>query len=264
MADYERGLDDEDIIQRQKWFRGQQPVPPNLPPGVSGPGLFPVIRVGASQISPQIAPVLFVPQAVSTGISPVIFDVLFPEPVIGFKASSVLFSGSAGPSFVRIESVLGSKQLVGNNQHFKVFVYGMVASGTVSISIPAGAVMNGAGVLSQASVFDGSPVIYSLPGTNGHVLLRVVIVTGVERFSVISDPPQFNFTYAGAGAFAGLLVDIDVFPPFGTFFNIKLISIVGTTIFDVINFSDPITLISPSECTYVHSGAPIILHGISL
>ena len=165
MADEGFIEDDNDVVRRQTWNR--EPYLPITPsPAGSGPGMFPVIRAGVSQVSPQIAPIpmaLF--QASPTSVSPIIFNVLFGEAVFGFTSASVVIGGTALPTTVVVSDVLTGIVSTGLNgaANYKVEVSGMTVGGLVTLSIHYGAARNGAGVLSQAAFIEVDTVQFLPP-----------------------------------------------------------------------------------------------------
>lgn len=64
----------------------------------------------------------------STSISPILFDIVFSEPVVGFTLSDVVIGGTANPT---------TKVLTGSGAIYQVAVSGMTGSGTVTLQIPA-------------------------------------------------------------------------------------------------------------------------------
>ncbi|MHB9036143.1 MAG: Ig-like domain-containing protein, partial [Armatimonadota bacterium] len=104
---------------------------------------------------PTVSITLAAGQVTPTSASPVNFKVEFLEPVTGFVAADVSTAGStAAPTTVVVTGV---------DTTYNVAVSGMSKSGTVMISIPAGAATDDAGNLSLAgSVLD--LVVYDRPG----------------------------------------------------------------------------------------------------
>ncbi|HZY08953.1 MAG TPA: Ig-like domain-containing protein, partial [Ilumatobacteraceae bacterium] len=96
----------------------------------------------------NVAPTVTVEQATAqadpTGASPIVFAVTFSEPVTGFSASDISFTGStAGGSL--IASVSGS------GANYNISVTGTTTAGAVIASIPLGAAQDTAGNSSLAS-----------------------------------------------------------------------------------------------------------------
>jgi GH18 family chitinase len=93
-------------------------------------------------------------QADPTGASPVHFTVVFSEPVTGFDASDVMLGGGTG----LVASVSGS------GTTYDIAVSGMTASGTITASIPAGAVTDLAGNPNTASTSNDNVVRFRTKG----------------------------------------------------------------------------------------------------
>jgi hypothetical protein len=81
-------------------------------------------------------------QATTTSASPILFSVVFSEPVIGFSAASVTIGGTAGATTATVS---------GSGSTYTVTVSGMTQQGTVTLSVPAGVVTDDAGNLNVAS-----------------------------------------------------------------------------------------------------------------
>jgi len=90
-------------------------------------------------------------QADPTDTSPVLFTVVFSEPVTGFEASDLLLDGTAGPT---------SADVTGSGTTYTVAVSGMPGPGTVIVSVPAGAAVDGALNESLASTSTDNVVTY--------------------------------------------------------------------------------------------------------
>jgi|GEM_PF-6804254 len=87
----------------------------------------------------------------SSTASSVWFNVNFSEAVTGFDASDVVLEGTAGASAAVVS---------GSGKAYAVSVSGMVRAGTVSIRIPAGAVVDQAGTAMSTTATSGS---YTVP-----------------------------------------------------------------------------------------------------
>ena len=96
------------------------------------------------------------------------FSVNFSQPVVGFEAEDVLIEGTTGAAVVQI---FDAEPYTGNN--YGVLVSGMVESGTLSISVPAGAAINGGGIANTSSESLNSTVQYT----------HSVIVPSVPEFT---------------------------------------------------------------------------------
>ena len=76
-------------------------------------------------------------QPTQTGSSPIVFDVVFSEPVTGFATGDVDLSASTAPG-----TLTGT--VTGGPTTYTVSVSGMTGDGTVIASIPAGAAQDAA------------------------------------------------------------------------------------------------------------------------
>ena len=92
-------------------------------------------------------------QADPTGSGPILFDVVFSEPVTGFIAAGVTLSGTAGAT---------TAVVTGSGPAYQVAVSGMTASGTVIATIPAGAALDGASNPNDASASTDNTVTYAV------------------------------------------------------------------------------------------------------
>jgi hypothetical protein len=93
-------------------------------------------------------------QADPTGTSPILFDVVFSEPVTGFTAADVVLSGTAGST---------TSVVSGSGPTYQVEASGMTASGTVIATIPAGAAVDAGSNASTASTSTDDTVTYAAP-----------------------------------------------------------------------------------------------------
>jgi hypothetical protein len=93
-------------------------------------------------------------QADPTSATPILFDVVFQEPVTGFDASGVVLGGTAGAT---------SAVVSGGGAVYQVAVSGMAQSGTVTATVPAGVVADAAGNLNVASTSTDSVVTFAPP-----------------------------------------------------------------------------------------------------
>ena len=95
-------------------------------------------------------------QADPTGSSPILFTVVFSEPVSGFDANDVSFAGST------VGGTLAAS-VTGSGASYTVSVTGMVGSGMVVASIPANAALDPAGHSSAASTSTDNSVSFLDP-----------------------------------------------------------------------------------------------------
>ena len=100
------------------------------------------IDQGATQIDP-------------TRFSPIIFDVVFSEPVTGFEPSDISFTGSTAPGTL-------SAAIGGTGPTYQVLVSGMTDSGLIAVSIPANAVIDASGNDNEASTSTDNSVTYDV------------------------------------------------------------------------------------------------------
>ncbi|MER9977249.1 putative Ig domain-containing protein [Mesorhizobium sp. M0085] len=110
----------------------------NLPPP-------PPLTVTVNQAAGQSDP---------TGSSPILFDVVFSEPVTGFSGSDVVLSGAAGATIAVV---------TGSGSTFSVAVSGMTGSGSVVATIPAGVATNAAVDANEASTSTDNTVTFTPP-----------------------------------------------------------------------------------------------------
>jgi uncharacterized repeat protein (TIGR01451 family) len=114
-----------------------------------------------------------------TSVSPIMFSVVFSEPVTGFGATDVSFAGSI------IAGTLAAG-VTGSGASYTVAVTGMSGVGTVTVSIPAGAAVDGGGRPSAASTSTDRTVVYGVstasgvlsPSNGGTVTFSVVNLAG--------------------------------------------------------------------------------------
>jgi hypothetical protein len=134
------------------------------------------INQGAGQVDP-------------TNQSPVVFDVTFSEPVFGFSSTDVTLSGTAGATTAVVTNPSN------DNQHFVVTVSGMVGSGTVTASIPAGAVVDLAGNASLASTSTDNTVTFDTTAPIAVITANVADPTNKPQWvvTVTFSKPVFGF-----------------------------------------------------------------------
>jgi MYXO-CTERM domain-containing protein len=113
---------------------------------------------GFDLTSPTVTVNLAAGQEASTAESTVHFTVVFSEPVTGFEANDVVLGGTAGATTAVVS---------GGPTTYDVAVSGMTVSGTISISITAGAAMDGAHNASLASTSTDDVVMFIPVSDNG-------------------------------------------------------------------------------------------------
>src|SRR5688572_7835780 len=101
------------------------------------------INQGSTQVDP-------------TSTSPIIFDVVFSEPVTGFATGDVTLSGTAGATTAVVS---------GSGATYTVTVSGMTTSGTVIASINAGVAIDAGSNPNLASTSTDNTVTYDTPPT---------------------------------------------------------------------------------------------------
>src|SRR5688572_25060208 len=101
------------------------------------------INQGSTQVDP-------------TSTSPIIFDVMFSEPVTGFATGDVTLSGTAGATTAVVS---------GSGATYTVTVSGMTTSGTVIASINAGVAIDAGSNPNLASTSTDNTVTYDTPPT---------------------------------------------------------------------------------------------------
>lgn len=95
-------------------------------------------------------------QADPTSATPIVFDVLFSEPVTGFGDTDVSFAGStAGGTLAAV--------VTGSGEQYTVSVSGMTTSGTVIASIPVGAAADADNNPTGASTSTDNTVTFNSP-----------------------------------------------------------------------------------------------------
>ena len=123
----------------------------------SGNGNF----TGQSYTIDKTAPTVTINQAAGqadpTSASPINFTVTFSETVTGFAAGDVSFAGSTAGGHA-------TATVTGSGTTYNVAVSGMTGTGTVVVSVPAGAATDAAGNASLASTSTDNTVAYNAVG----------------------------------------------------------------------------------------------------
>jgi hypothetical protein len=130
-----------------------------------------------------------------TTVSPIVFAVVFSEPVTGFTSADVTISGSAG----------GTKTVVitGTGPSYTASVSGMTTSGTVVATIPAGRVLDATSNPNSASTSTDNTVTFTAPVNQpptvtinqGASQIDPTSVTPIV-FAVVFSEPVTGFTSA--------------------------------------------------------------------
>ncbi|MFZ1371944.1 MAG: choice-of-anchor Q domain-containing protein, partial [Ferruginibacter sp.] len=154
--------------------------------GTHGRGLW------TAKIPPttSIAPTVTINQAAAqpdpTTVSPINFTVVFDQAVTGFATGDVTLSGTAGAT---------TGTVTGSGTTYNVEVSGMVTSGTVIATIPAGVCVNGANEPNVASTSTDNTVTFTLCVTNPIVTNNANAGAGSLRQAVIDACPGSTITF---------------------------------------------------------------------
>ncbi len=147
------------------------------------------------------APTVTVDQAMSQSDpasgATVSFTAIFSEPVTGFAAGDVAIGGTAGATTAEVS---------GGPAVYNVSVGGMTATGTITVSVPAGAAVDGAGNPNTASISSDNTVSWAavsptvvVPTANGDVGLSVAAGSQLLSFTtsapVVPAPYGVSFPY---------------------------------------------------------------------
>jgi len=149
-------------------------------------------------------------QADPTSATPIVFTVVFSEPVTGFTGSDVSFTGSTAGGTL-------AAAVAGSGENYTVSVSGMTTSGTVVASIPAGAAVDADNNPTLASTSTDNSVQFNSPPptvTINQAVGQADPATGVPiSFDVLFSKPVTGFTasdvvFTGSTAGGTLLVAI--------------------------------------------------------
>ena len=125
-----------------------------------------------------------------TNASPIHFTAIFSVPVTGFSASGVTLGGTAYPS---------SDTVTGSGTTYDVAVSGMTSSGTVSISLNAGAGHDSAGNLSVPSTSTDNVVSFSTGSATISITEFTVPTSASNPYQIVTGPDgNLWFTEEGA------------------------------------------------------------------
>jgi hypothetical protein len=152
------------------------------PPNPVAAGVLGTFNVMVDTIPPTAT---VTAQAGSTNALPVVFNVAFSEPVTGFSSGSVVVGGTAGGNSVVVS---------GGGANYTVAVTRVSGSGTVTLTLPAGAAMDLAGNASLASALTGTTfnadvtafvkVTPARPVRRGGGFLHKVTLKNIGNFSI--------------------------------------------------------------------------------
>lgn len=123
-------------------------------------------------------------QADPTNSSPIVFSVVFSEPVTGFTSGDVSFTGSTNPGGL-------SATIVGSADLYAVKVTGMASGDTVVVSIPASAVTDLAGNNSAASTSTDNSVTYDTTAPT-----VTINQAGTQVDPAVSEPVVFTAIFS--------------------------------------------------------------------
>lgn len=116
-----------------------------------------------------------------TGSSPVNFTAVFSESVTGLIDADVTIGGTAGATTAAV---------TGSGTTYNIAVSGMTASGSVIVSLPAGAAQDAAGNQSTASTSTDNSVDYNAPASAFALVQKSPLVsTGATDTSVTASFP---------------------------------------------------------------------------
>jgi CSLREA domain-containing protein len=134
------------------------------------------VDIGAFELQETVRPAVTINQGSGQSdpgaVSPVVFDVVFSEPVAGFTAADVALGGTAGAT---------TKSVSGSGTTYTVSVSGMTSDGTVIATIPVGAAVDAASNLSLASASTDNTVTFIV------VVPSLVVTTAVDEDNGNSD-----------------------------------------------------------------------------
>ncbi len=117
-----------------------------------------------------------------TNAVPIVFTVTFSEPVSGFDAADVDFSGSTAPGTLEVA-------ISGSDDAYTVEVSGMTGKGVVTATVPAGAAQDAAGNDSIAgTASDNTVYYYSFLGLND-----VISILQIAKNTAPAEPVDKGF-----------------------------------------------------------------------
>ncbi|MDH7601929.1 MAG: Ig-like domain-containing protein, partial [Armatimonadota bacterium] len=135
-------------------------IPPDVAQDLAGNGNLASTSTD-NEVMYDTPPTVIINQAKTqkdpTATSPIVFEVLFSEPVVGFEPSDVEVTGTAFSSAAHVAVVVK-----GTGPGYTVEVSGMDRSGTVSAAIPAGVVTDLNGFANRASTSTDNTVTYDI------------------------------------------------------------------------------------------------------
>jgi len=137
-----------------------------------------VLRVTIDQAITQVDP---------TNVSPILFTVVFSEPidVPTFTSADIIFAGTAPGTL----SAVITEIVPNDNTTFEVSISGMTGSGTVTASMDAGVVQDGAGGFNTASTSTDNSVLYDQT-------YPIVVSTSLKSSYNNSGPKTFTITFS--------------------------------------------------------------------
>jgi len=148
-------------------------------------------------------------QADPTNKSPISFAVLFSKPVSDFDVVDITLGGTSGATTASVTNPSGDKM------HYAVSVTGMTKSGTLTVSIPAGAAHDESGNGNTASTSTDNTVLYDVDGP----VIALTFPTSVTSFTRNGTALTLRGTASDPGGVASLscsVIDGEVTPCTGT------------------------------------------------
>ncbi|WP_051071399.1 glycerophosphodiester phosphodiesterase family protein [Ilumatobacter coccineus] len=171
-----------------------------------------VTEPGPDPVAPAVRVEQASTQADPATEQPVLFDVVFAEPVVGFGTDDVIVGGSAGATSVSLVELTPGVR-------YRVAVEGATADGTVTVSVHADAATTATGVGTAASTSTDNDVTVTLPEPLAECAVEYVFantwhngfIASVELSNTADEPIVgwelgWNFT-AGERLRAGWLGD---------------------------------------------------------
>jgi hypothetical protein len=148
-------------------------------------------------------------QADPAGSSPIVFEVVFGEPVVGFDNTDVALGGTAGATIAAVTEVAPN-----DGTTFEVAASGMTSAGTVTASVAAGAATDAAGNSSAASssvdntvTFDpAAPVATGIARADADPTNAASVGFIVTFSAAVTGVDQSDFALATSGGISGASV----------------------------------------------------------
>jgi hypothetical protein len=129
-------------------------------------------------------------QADPTGSGPILFDVVFSEPVTGFAAADVVLSGTAGAT---------TAVVTGSGPAYQVAVSGMTGDGTVVATIPAGAAVDAGSNPNDASTSTDNTVTFAASAPPSAAVSPSAAASRVASAAPVPPAPDTSISGSGEG-----------------------------------------------------------------